>query len=74
LPFPAGAKADRQLEIKRLKMKNPEETSEKFSQRDLKIGLAGLGMAAVLISLFLLLMTFLSHVVAGTFANSLPLH
>ncbi|HET9377894.1 MAG TPA: hypothetical protein VFO40_23185 [Chthoniobacterales bacterium] len=53
-------------------MNNSEENPEKFSQRDLKIGLAGLAMAAVLISLFLLLMTFLSHVVDSTFANSLP--
>jgi hypothetical protein len=55
-----------------LKMNNSEEPSEKFSQRDLKIGLAGLAMAAVLISLFLLLMTFLSHLADSTFANSLP--
>jgi hypothetical protein len=52
-------------------MNNSEETPENFSQRDLKIGLAGLGVAAVLITLFLLLMTFLSHVVASSFANSL---
>jgi hypothetical protein len=55
-----------------LKMNNSEETPEKFSQRDLKIGLAGLAMAAVLISLFLLLMTFLSHLADSSFANSLP--
>jgi uncharacterized protein YqhQ len=60
------------VETKRLTMNNSEETPEKFSHRDLKIGLAGLGMAAVLISLFLLLMTFLSHLAASTFANSLP--
>jgi hypothetical protein len=53
-------------------MNNSEERSEKFSRRDLKIGLAGLATAAALISLFLLLMTFLSHIVGGTFANSLP--
>ena len=53
-------------------MNNSEETSEKFSRRDLKIGLAGLAMAAVLISIFLLMMTFLSHLADSTFANSLP--
>jgi hypothetical protein len=53
-------------------MNKSEENPEQFSQRDLKIGLAGLAMAAVLISLFLLLMSFLSHLAASTFANSLP--
>jgi hypothetical protein len=53
-------------------MHNSEENAEKFSQRDLKIGLAGLAMAAVLISLFLLVMSFLSHLVDSTFTNSLP--
>jgi hypothetical protein len=55
-----------------LKMNNSEETPEKFSQRDLKIGLAGLAMATALIGLFLLLMTFLSHLANSSFANSLP--
>jgi hypothetical protein len=53
-------------------MNNSEETPEKFSQRDLKIGLAGLAMATALIGLFLLLMTFLSHLASSSFANSLP--
>jgi hypothetical protein len=53
-------------------MNNAEESPERFSQKDLKIGLAGLGLAAALIALFLLLMTFLSHWAASTFANSLP--
>jgi hypothetical protein len=52
-------------------MKNSEENPDKFSQRDLKIGLAGLAVAAVLIGLFLLLMTFLSHLAGSSFANSL---
>jgi hypothetical protein len=53
-------------------MNNSEETSETFSRRDLKIGLAGLAVATVLIGLFLLLMTFLSHLADSSFANSLP--
>jgi hypothetical protein len=53
-------------------MNNSEEKPEKFSQRDLKIGLTGLGVAAALIGLFVLLMTYLSHVAASSFANSLP--
>ena len=53
-------------------MNNSEETPEEFSQRDLKIGLAGLAMATALIGVFLLLMTFLSHLAASSFANSLP--
>jgi hypothetical protein len=53
-------------------MNNSEETPEKFSQRDLKIGLAGLAMATALIGLFLMLMTILSHLVDSSFANSLP--
>jgi hypothetical protein len=72
LSFPGGPESGILAEIRRLKMNKSEETPEKFSRRDLKIGLAGLAMAAVLISLFLLLMTFLSHWAAGTFANSLP--
>jgi hypothetical protein len=53
-------------------MNNADETPERFSQRDLKIGLAGLGMAALLISVFLLIVTFLSHWAQSTFASSFP--
>jgi hypothetical protein len=71
LAFHSGAKIGVLLEFKRLTMKNSEHSPEKFSQRDLKIGLAGLGMAAVLVGLFLLLMTFLSHWASNSFSNSL---
>jgi len=73
-PYPSPQAQNRALSENQadLKMNNSEETPEEFSQRDLKIGLAGLAMATALIGLFLMLMTFLSHLVDSSFANSLP--
>jgi hypothetical protein len=49
-----------------------DSTEDHSFARELRVGLAGLGMAAVLISIFLTIMFFLSRIVAEHFGGSLP--
>ena len=56
---------------KTMEQKPASEEDHSFG-RELRVGLAGLGMAAVLISVFLTIMFFLSQIVHTHFGNSLP--
>jgi hypothetical protein len=47
-------------------------TEDHSLANELKVGVLGLGMAAVLISIFLTIMFFLSNIVHTYFGNSLP--
>ena len=51
---------------------NPDSDKQSSFARELKVGLAGLGMAAALITIFVTIMLGLSHIVGSHFANSLP--
>jgi hypothetical protein len=50
----------------------PASTEDHSFGRELRVGLYGLGMAAGLIAVFLLIMSYLSHIVAEHFGGSLP--
>ena len=50
----------------------PDTTEEHSLGRELRVGLAGLGMAAGLITVFLVIMSILAHIVAQHFGGSLP--
>jgi hypothetical protein len=50
----------------------PDSTEDHSLARELKVGAAGLGMAAALISVFLVIMSILAHIVAEHFGGSLP--
>jgi len=50
----------------------PASTEDHSFGRELRVGLAGLGMAAGLIAVFLLIMSYLAHIVAEHFGGSLP--
>jgi len=51
--------------------KRDSEEQHSFAS-ELRVGLAGLGMAAGLITIFVTIMLWLSHIVAANFGNSLP--
>jgi hypothetical protein len=50
----------------------PDSTEDHSFARELKVGAAGLGMAATLICVFLVIMSILAHIVAEHFGGSLP--
>ena len=50
----------------------PAPTEDHSLKRELKVGLAGLGMAAGLIAIFLLIMSYLATIVHEHFSGSLP--
>jgi hypothetical protein len=50
----------------------PAPTEDHSFGRELRVGLAGLGMAAGLITIFLLIMSYLAHIVHEHFSGSLP--
>jgi hypothetical protein len=50
----------------------PASTEDHSFGRELRVGLAGLGTAAGLIAVFLLIMSYLAHIVAEHFGGSLP--
>jgi hypothetical protein len=50
----------------------PDSKAEHSFASELRVGLAGLGMAAGLIAIFVTIMLWLAHMVGATFGNSLP--
>jgi hypothetical protein len=52
--------------------KKPAPTEDHSLGRELRVGLAGLGMAAGLITIFLLIMSYLAQIVHQHFGGSLP--
>jgi hypothetical protein len=50
----------------------PASTEDHSFASELKVGAAGLGMAAALICVFLIIMSFLAHIVSEHFGGSLP--
>ena len=50
----------------------PDSTEDHSFASELKVGAAGLLMAAGLISVFLIIMSLLAHIVAQHFGGSLP--
>ena len=50
----------------------PDSTEDHSLASELKVGAAGLGMAAALICAFILVMSFLAHIVSEHFGGSLP--
>ena len=50
----------------------PAPTEDHSFKRELQVGLAGLGMAAGLITMFLLFMSYLATIVHQHFSESLP--
>src|ERR1700751_5655833 len=50
----------------------PAPTEDHSLGRELRVGLAGLGMAAGLIAIFLLIMSYLATIVLQQFSGSLP--
>jgi hypothetical protein len=52
--------------------RKPDSTEDHSFASELKVGAAGLGMAAALICVFLVIMSFLAHLMAEHFGGSLP--
>lgn len=55
-----------------MEQQKPAPTEDHSFQRELRVGLAGLGMAAGLIAIFLTIMFFLAGIVHQHFSGSLP--
>lgn len=55
-----------------MEQQKPAPTEDHSFQRELRVGLAGLGMAAGLITIFLIIMSYLATIVHQHFSGSLP--
>jgi hypothetical protein len=55
-----------------MEQQKPAPAEDHSFQRELRVGLAGLGMAAGLITIFLIIMSYLATIVHQHFSESLP--